>query len=119
MFEKFAQRDREVGTPLETAEVKWNFSAPAYTLRLFLFKKHVLIPDLRCVACCALSHVEWVWILWLLQNIDVFLVFLFTLSDNTHVNYFTISVYFLLRTDTTIVFIYILSIYIDSQLKLV
>lgn len=25
MFEKFAQRDREVGTPLETAEVKWNF----------------------------------------------------------------------------------------------
>ena len=26
MFEKFAQRDREVGTPLETAEVKWNIT---------------------------------------------------------------------------------------------
>lgn len=25
MFEKFAQRDREVGTPMKTAEVNWSF----------------------------------------------------------------------------------------------
>jgi hypothetical protein len=34
MFEKFAQRDREVGTPMETAEVNWNFPIPDYVLML-------------------------------------------------------------------------------------
>lgn len=51
MFEKFAQRDREVGTTIETAEVNWSFSIPP-RIKVILFKKYVNSTSTNIICVC-------------------------------------------------------------------